>query len=854
MAINPVQPNIENTKSHIPYREAKGTIKTDKNVKPLPPEGHLVHDSWTMLPKYFLKDIAYDMKAVKDGFQGNANDHQLGRLNDVGLKLGGIGIATMLAARTKNPMVRIMEYAGLGAFLAAMSIYPQVAINAPSRIVQGFDIGKEYIDDQGRKKSVLQDPNYIPFDMYQGDYPGEDLDIIGDRLGIPRGVKNRDDLTKEQMRKIGIQNNTLWMMTAASVPVFSALICCGLEKLIAPALEKARNSRYNSKINHALNVTEKMSEQINSIPANKLSKDVEKILVNYKNQELPKAEFDNLMKLFTKNMDANASEGIKADLEKIFMNEKNGVKSYLLPDNLADDIAGSIKENLSSRNRATLEKVFVPSTSEINEILGKAGSKEITEEQLQNIKGEFRKLFEKNMENESGISKTALKAYENEVLDSISKKIKGNSSNYVSENNIKDVVDFAKVMGEFKENQKVLDKCKSFKIEYAPETVIARSYGKFESTLLDVLDIKYKDLKQISESDKYAQEIFEKKLEALTKDEVKYQKAIEKLSKVMSEMEVNLNGKNDTASHMKDLISGIENNYNNTAKRLNNIGKFQNTIDRLVKEDVSTLSNSVKSRKDLYEFLDGVRKDKYAGLNYWNDLDEAGRLEYAKYNSKGVGSSKNLEISRIVERYQGANNSFNRILHLFDVYKRPISGGGYDKEILAKGKEALMTATSSDHTLKLNTINNPEYYKDLMRTIWLPNLDNTTQKGLDASKDLASGNIQGRLKSYIQRFQDIIGNNNIDFTKPQHILNGDAVNNYTKSSRTRMAKFNLVAQNPVDLIKNAAGKRYGNQKWLRIASGIGGAVFGTAILAQFGFGKIRNPQNIQKQVNDDANS
>ena len=35
MANNPVQPNIEITKSHIPYREAKGTIKTDKNVKPV---------------------------------------------------------------------------------------------------------------------------------------------------------------------------------------------------------------------------------------------------------------------------------------------------------------------------------------------------------------------------------------------------------------------------------------------------------------------------------------------------------------------------------------------------------------------------------------------------------------------------------------------------------------------------------------------------------------------------------------------------------------------------------------------------------------------------------------------------
>ena len=52
-------------------------------------------------------------------------------------------------------------------------------------------------------------------------------------------------------------------------------------------------------------------------------------------------------------------------------------------------------------------------------------------------------------------------------------------------------------MGVFKEILYVLDICKSFKIEYAPETVIARSYGKFESTLLDVLDIKYKDLKMI---------------------------------------------------------------------------------------------------------------------------------------------------------------------------------------------------------------------------------------------------------------------------------------------------------------------------------------------------------------------
>lgn len=853
MAINPVQTNIDNTKSHIPYKYAKGAVKTDGCVRPLPPEGHLIHDSFLTAPKYFIKDIAYDIKAVKDGFDGNANDHQLGRLNDVGLKLGGVGIATVLAARTTNPMVRLMEYAGLGAFLASMSLYPMIAINAPSRIVQGFDIGKEYVDDQGRKKTVLQDPNYVPFDMYQKDFPGEDLDIIGDRLGIPRGIKNRNDVTKEQMRKIAIQNNTLWMTTAAVVPVMSALICGGLERVIAPALEKARNANYNSTITRMLHHTENMGDNVANIPENKLSKDVSKILENYKGKELPAAEFENIMRLLTKDMDSIAAEGIREDLSNIFATGKNGGKSFAIKENLAEQIVSSIKNNLPSRNNAILEKVFVPTTAEVKDILNGFGSKELTEEQLLEFKGELKNLFARKMANETNMPKTALKAYENEILENISKNIQKSPSNYVNENSIKDVVDFAKVLGEFKANQKTLDKCKSFKVEYAPETVLARSYGKFEKALFDVLGIKYKDLKQMRRSEKYAQEIFDKKLSELVKDEARYQKAVEKLTGVISEMEINLNGKDEAGSHLKDLISGIENNYNNTAKRLNNIGKFKNTVDRLVKEDVSTLSNSIESRQDLFDVLDGIKKDKYAEFNYWGATD-AQRLEYAKYNSKGVGSSKNLEVSRIIERYQGAKNSFNRVLHLFDVYKRPIPEGEYEKALLQKGKEALLSGTSSEHTMKLNTINNPTFYKDMMNTVWSQNLQNATKNGLGISQDASTGDVSGRLTKYIQRFKDIIGNNNIDFTKPQHILDGNAVNQYTKSSKTRMAKFNLVAQNSVDLVKNAAEKQYGNQKWLRIASAIGGTVFGAAILTQFTFGKLRNPHNLQKQVSDDANN
>ena len=243
MAINPIQPNIEPQKT---YRDATTPIKTDSLVHPLPAEGHLVHDRLLSIPKFWLKDIAYDIRCVKNGLKGTAKDHETGRLNDVGLKLGGLGIATYLASRTTNPKMRVMEYAGLGTFLASMSLYPMIAINGPSRLVQGFDIGKEYIDDQGRKKSVFQDGNYIPYDLYKGEFAGEDLEIIGDRMGIPRGIKNRDELTKEQMRKIAIQNNTLWMLSAGfATPVMTALICCGLEQILSPAMEIIRNKIEN---------------------------------------------------------------------------------------------------------------------------------------------------------------------------------------------------------------------------------------------------------------------------------------------------------------------------------------------------------------------------------------------------------------------------------------------------------------------------------------------------------------------------------------------------------------------------------------------------------------------------------
>jgi hypothetical protein len=294
-------------------------------------------------------------------------------------------------------------------------------------------------------------------------------------------------------------------------------------------------------------------------------------------------------------------------------------------------------------------------------------------------------------------------------------------------------------------------------------------------------------------------------------------------------------------------------------------GKLVNL--KLVKEDVSTLKNSVTSKEELFNMLDGVRGNK---------VQPGNTLEYILESSKGVGSSKNLEISRIVERYQGSKNSLQRILHTFDIYKRAANPEtfatnlyGKDKKyveaIINKSKETLLHASASDHTMKLGTINNPNFYKDLIYSTWADEAGSTlsikqkgfvteaTKKALGENNTLKNGNVLDRFQTYITKFRNLISNSTIDFTKPDHILNHNIRNQFAMDEKTRMATFNLVGQTPVDMAKGAASRRFATQKWARIIGAITGSVFAIAALAQLGFGKLSNPHNLKKQVNDDKN-
>lgn len=330
------QRDVRNTKPSFSAPSIDSTIdsfdrETDKLIKPLDGKGHLVSDNPIHAPKEFVRDTIYTTKALADGVRGKANDHQLGKLNDLGLKIGGLAIATYLMTRKTTPKAKMMEFIGFGAFLASMKLWPKIALEIPARLVHGFNYRKQYIDDQGRKKEVGLDPNYMPFDLYRGERKGENLDIIGDRMGIKKDLVNRQDATKEQMRKIAVQNNTLWMLTAGlATPIMTALACNKAEGIISPIAEKYSNNKVN---NSVIKLTNYLNGAIAGAEAELYEKNVlgikstketatEKLIHSLKGKTVTNEQINELANTLAEGFNADMKDAANQDIRTIIGGEK----------------------------------------------------------------------------------------------------------------------------------------------------------------------------------------------------------------------------------------------------------------------------------------------------------------------------------------------------------------------------------------------------------------------------------------------------------------------------------------------------------------------------------------------------
>ena len=341
-------------------------IESDKLIKPLDGKGHLVNNDLVHMPKEFARDTVYTTKALADGIRGKANDHQLGKMNDLGLKLSGVAIAAYLMTKKATPKTKAMEFIGFGAFLASMALWPKVALEIPARIIHGFNFRKQYIDDQGRKKYVSQDPNYIPFDLYKGDKKSEDLDVIGDRLGIKRDIPNRHEAVKEQMRKISVQNNTLWMLTAGiATPIMTALACNQAEKYITPITEKYTNEKVNKNIdkvddylNGRMDLAQKKvyeSKVLKIVPEEGKTApidNVDKMLEGLKGRTVSREEINTLADTLAEGFDAEMKDAAKADIENII-----GGQRYTTNASSVEKLTSNIHSAIAAKDAGLAAKI-----------------------------------------------------------------------------------------------------------------------------------------------------------------------------------------------------------------------------------------------------------------------------------------------------------------------------------------------------------------------------------------------------------------------------------------------------------------------------------------------------------------
>lgn len=777
---------------------ATNGIKTQQYIKPQGAKGKLVSSS--IFPN--VKDTKYNFNALKHGLTGKANDHELGKLNDVGMKVGALALAGYLATQKATPKTKLMEFVGLATFFGAMKLWPKLAIGAPAKAIHGFDPTQEYEDSFGRKKPFFQDAQYQPWDVYSN----EQLQKIGDKMGVDKNAQDRNDLTKSNMTKIATKNNTLWMITAGiASAVSSALACNKAEKVIDPALDKVNNEKADKLLQ---NFDTEAQKRMTSASKD-MQKDLDKIFEENKGKTVDNKLIEKISGRLAKGLDPVTEEGVKEDMQNILMNGKS-----LVNEGLAEKISNGSKKVLAQKFSEEQVAKIVPSKEEIvkhfndNQMMGK----EVNEDEAMNVRSSVSQLFLAKAK-EQGMSTEKLKTIKKGVALVADKALKSNSASVLDENAMKKVSEIGKAMSELQAKDSVLDDYAQAKVADKPETVIANYWNKTSTSIVKSLGIDFKEMEKVRNNRQLVQGLVRNKMEEVTSDDAKYQKAIGEMA--------------------------------------NNIAE----LDKKIKlED---------TRK--YVDLVGKTYDDAAG-NLYNQGMEATANKLTALSVGGKGSLKRVKQVYFEERVAGVKNSFSRMINTMDVYRR-ISKGEVPKDgsarevkeaMLELVKQTTLQGHSSDHSIKFyfnrsqdNSTNVDrsdveikdgkvvnKYFKE-GKGVDVPEDYGFYQKAMnfmynspmdkDTVEAIKKAGIEKDVNKYNSEVYNKIGSADY-FTKPNHKTTGD-------QGASSEYKFLLLGVAPDEMMTKTVQQSYNSQKWGKTFGTVGAVLTGLTVAAQFLFGK-----------------
>ncbi len=552
-------------------QQTKGlNIDTSGSVKPLKDRGRLLPSRIIGSPAEYVKDLKKDIVNIGKASKGKANDHELGRLNDLAMKAGSLALAAYLFIKNPLKLSKTMEFVGFGTFFASMALWPKISIQAPLRARTGVDIHQKYIDSQGRKKMLFQDPQYDLTDMYSK----EDLNRIGKKLKVSENIPDREKFIKQRAKKTAVQGNTLWMLSAGLAnPVMSALACNVAEKPINKIIEQVSLVNSEKALNEFLNGNLKTNKQvINTL------KELEKYLANNADKTVDNRLIEQIIKLLPDTNSVTMPEEIKKSIKKLA--DAQATKAPLNLDVLKSKLSKIFPDKFSLLTEEDL-------TGSVNDILNR-------------IKEKYGIVLNNKQKND--FKKILKQANQDTVQPKLS---------VISEN----IKNLGESLGSLSNGRKYIDNYINARVGDKSGTYIANQWTKVCNKLIKSLKLNEKDLKALMNGDVT---VMTSAIENMTAGDCKkYNKLLTKLMSYISDYEQKTG---------KEFITAVENSAKQvceSAKTALNDNGFETLAHNIKSENAAgtmenLINNYAKERAlgakssfyRLIQLLDLIKQDK----------------------------------------------------------------------------------------------------------------------------------------------------------------------------------------------------------------------------------------------------
>lgn len=561
--------------------------------------------SYAQISKHFL-NAAFNGEVDAEG-----SDYYVGKVNDLAIRAGSLGIATILATSKLFPFAKGMEFIGLGTWFASMALWPRI-IGAPIKWKTGVDINQKYEDSFGRRKFVYDDNQYRPMDLfrhvdesgrglsekeyykkYKKDYVY--LDKLGDKLGIPKNIKNRNEATMNKSGQVATQGRSLWMLTAGVMtPVLSSVIADSLQSPFRELVEKTRVYNATEKIKVLDKELDNLLDISSEYGSRRINTNLDEIIqkLGLHISEERQAEFEKLLG----NKDfITDSEGLKK-LQNYFEKHYRGTGFYDAIEksmkhdfsheepmiNFTDNLYSEIKQLSSDSVKKALAKMnpqFVETLPE--SVRNYSGISTQDFEEIKNIakinQNEALNTLKRNsLENVYGriltqqfnaldIDEDAVKMIQDELNKGFEKYLDTKKYHPLNADKLKKLMKFAEVNVQL---QNKLEHFQKATIMNVAESITANNWEKLPTKYLEALNFTQQELAEFATiNPSEASKILSAKLDKIVADKKAFETVLKKMTKLAStaitkeeKAVIQLIGTADdpgTLSKVKDLMTEV---------------------------------------------------------------------------------------------------------------------------------------------------------------------------------------------------------------------------------------------------------------------------------------------------------